>query len=349
MDWGDDAPAAAAGKRGPLKAARRSSADSSSASASSGGSSSGREKRKAEESRRQRKLDKLARSQAEAELRRKELELADDDREPESVSDFERLVLASPDSSLVWVRYAAFLLNLSQVKEARAVMERALRTVRATEETEKLNLYVAFMNLENQFGTPDALMAVFQRACTYNDPKKVHLQLLTLLEAAEKVDLAEQIYRASLKRFSQSKKFHIRYGEFKFKHGWADQGRKALQRALEVLPKHKHLKTIIAFALLEYRHGDPERGRTVLDSIVSEYPKRVDVWGVYLDQEIKKGNAKHVRLLFNRAVSLPSLSTKNSKALFKKWLSFEKDVAGNDPNAIEAVKRKAREIVERAK
>ena len=38
-----------------------------------------------------------------------------------------------------------------------------------------------------------------------------------------------------------------------------------------------------------YKHGLVERGRTMFEGIVSSYPKRVDMWNMYLDQEISRG------------------------------------------------------------
>ena len=48
---------------------------------------------------------------------------------PSSIDDFERLALASPNSSFVWIRYMAFLLNMSEVAKARALAERALTVI----------------------------------------------------------------------------------------------------------------------------------------------------------------------------------------------------------------------------
>ena len=51
------------------------------------------------------------------------------DAAPKSADDFERLVLGSPSSSYVWIRYMAFLLSMAEVAKARAVAERALETI----------------------------------------------------------------------------------------------------------------------------------------------------------------------------------------------------------------------------
>ena len=55
--------------------------------------------------------------------------LLDTDRAPEAADDFDRLVLQSPNSSIVWMRYMAFFLETAEVEKAKAVAERALRTI----------------------------------------------------------------------------------------------------------------------------------------------------------------------------------------------------------------------------
>jgi rRNA biogenesis protein RRP5 len=48
---------------------------------------------------------------------------------PASADDFERLLLGSPSSSYVWIRYMSFYLQSSEVDQARAVAERALTKI----------------------------------------------------------------------------------------------------------------------------------------------------------------------------------------------------------------------------
>ena len=54
---------------------------------------------------------------------------------PESKDDFERLVIASPNSSFVWIQYMAFYLQSAEVETARNIAQRALRTIGFREET----------------------------------------------------------------------------------------------------------------------------------------------------------------------------------------------------------------------
>jgi len=48
---------------------------------------------------------------------------------PETTDEFERLVVAQPNVSFVWVKYMAFLISLGDIPAARAVVERALKTI----------------------------------------------------------------------------------------------------------------------------------------------------------------------------------------------------------------------------
>jgi rRNA biogenesis protein RRP5 len=65
----------------------------------------------------------------ELEIRRQEEDLLSGAGAPASINDFERLVVANPNSSIIWIRYMAFLLSLAEVEKARGVGERALKTI----------------------------------------------------------------------------------------------------------------------------------------------------------------------------------------------------------------------------
>ena len=59
-----------------------------------------------------------------------------------------------------------------------------------------------------------------------------------------------------------------------------------------MLPRRKHVATILKFALLEFKHSaSPELGRTMFEGLLSSEPKRLDLWNVYIDQEVSSGTA----------------------------------------------------------
>ncbi|KAL0203122.1 hypothetical protein M9458_001140, partial [Cirrhinus mrigala] len=76
-----------------------------------------------------RKELKAEKQNAEQQLSKLEAELMDTSVRPDNTTAFERLLLSSPDSSLLWLQYMAFHLQSTQIEQARAVGERALKTI----------------------------------------------------------------------------------------------------------------------------------------------------------------------------------------------------------------------------
>lgn len=66
---------------------------------------------------------------AEKALVEREAQLMDPSLRPQDSAAFERLLLGSPNSSLLWLQYMAHHLQATQIEQARAVAERALKTI----------------------------------------------------------------------------------------------------------------------------------------------------------------------------------------------------------------------------
>ena len=108
---------------------------------------------------------------------------------PESTADFERLLLGSPNSSYLWIQYMSFQLQISEVDKAREIAKRALKTINFREEQEKLNVWIALLNLENVYGTDESLEAAFKDAARHNDSKTIHLRLAEIFEQSDKLEV----------------------------------------------------------------------------------------------------------------------------------------------------------------
>ncbi|XP_052176477.1 rRNA biogenesis protein RRP5 isoform X2 [Diospyros lotus] len=292
---------------------------------------------------RKRKEKKKAKEERELEIRAAEERLLEKDI-PRSADEFEKLVRNSPNSSFVWIKYMAFMLSLADVESARSIAERALKTINIREESEKLNIWVAYFNLENEYGNPpeEAVCKLFQRALQYCDPKKLHLALLGMYDRTEQRKLADELLNKMTRKFKHSCKVWLRRFRWLLKQN-QDEVQSIVKRAVLSLPRHKHIKFLSQAAILEFRCGVPDRGRSMFESMLREYPKRTDLWSIYLDQEIRLGDMDVIRALFERAISL-SLPPKKIKFLFEKYLEYEKSLG--DEERIESVKRKAREYVE---
>lgn len=285
----------------------------------------------------------LEKQKAEKELSRIEEALMDPGRQPESADDFDRLLLSSPNSSILWLQYMAFHLQATEIEKARAVAERALKTISFREEQEKLNVWVALLNLENMYGSQESLTKVFERAVQYNEPLKVFLHLADIYTKSDKFKEAGELYSRMLKRFRQEKAVWIKYGAFVLRRSEAGTSHRVLQRALECLPTKEHVDVISKFAQLEFQLGDAERAKAIFENTLSTYPKRTDVWSVYIDMTIKHGSQKEVRDIFERVIHL-SLAPKRMKFFFKRYLDYEKQ-HGTEKD-VQAVKAKALEYVE---
>ncbi|RKP16522.1 protein prenylyltransferase [Rozella allomycis CSF55] len=265
------------------------------------------------------------------------------ENDPETLDDFERLVASNPNDSFTWVRYMAFHLKLSEIDKARNVAEKALKSISFRNEQEKFNVWMALINLENKFGSEISLNQTIERSLQFNEPKKVYLQLAKIYESTNKTIEATNLWQSViLKKFSHSCKAFVEAANFFVRINKIEIARSLLNKALKSLDKRKHVKVVNKFAQLEYKFGDVERARTLFEGLLANYPKRLDLWSIYIDMEIKlvkqsKESFKSVaatlaiesvRRLFERVLSL-KFSVKKKKFLFKKYLDFE-NVYGNE-------------------
>lgn len=269
-----------------------------------------------------------------------------DDGAPRTDMDFEKLVMEEPNSSYVWIQYMSFLLSLGEVGKARAIAERALEAINFREEQEKFNVWVAYMNMENQYGKPpeEAVSKVFQRALPYSNPKKLHMAFLKILEESGRSEMAAEALKTMCRKFSESSKVWVRAIDFDVRADQPGKAKKTLARGLKSLPVRKHIKVIVKVGLMEFKTGNIERGREVFEGLITNYPKRLDLWNLYIDQEVCAGDVDRTKALFERATHL-TLPAKKIKCLFKRYLQYAKD--RGDAAGVEHVKKRAVDYVNR--
>ncbi|XP_075697204.1 protein RRP5 homolog isoform X2 [Rhinoderma darwinii] len=270
-------------------------------------------------------------------------ETPDPKQQPQSVHEFERLVITSPNISANWIQYIDFNLQATELEQARAVAERALQTIYFREEQEKLTVWAAMLNMENTFGTEATLQKVFERAIQYNDPLKAFQHLVDIYIKSEKFKEAENLLNTMVKRFRQEKSVWWKYATFLLKRGQSEDTHRLLQRALKCVPEKEHVDLISKFAQLEFRFGDVVRAKALFESTLSSYPKRTDLWSVYIDMMVKHGSQKEVRDIFERVIHL-SLAPKRIKFFFKRYLEYERK--DGSEKTVQAVKEKALKYVE---
>ena len=278
---------------------------------------------------------------------------------PQTVDDFERQLLGQPNDSSLWVQYMALQLQLSEVQKAREIAERALRTIHIRETEEKANVWIAWMNLEVEYGDEDHTEDVFKQACQLQDPLEMHEKLASIYIDSGKHDKANGIFENIVgnKTFRASPEVWLNYANFLMDTLKSPlRARALLSRALQSVPTNGHRLLTAKFAALEFRspQGDTERGRTIFEGLVSEWPKWSSGWDMFVDLERSRmshaqpGEAKvdaraKVRALYERMAS-QKMKNRRAKFLFKRWLEFEE--AEGDAKSTERVKAVAKAYVE---
>ncbi|KAK0623473.1 hypothetical protein B0T14DRAFT_564828 [Immersiella caudata] len=270
---------------------------------------------------------------------------------PQTAGDYERLLLGQPDNSELWIQYMAFQMKVSELANARKIAERAIKTINIREETEKLNVWVAYLNLEVAYGTDESIEEVFKRACTYNDEQEVHERLASIYIQSEKYIRADELFEKVLKKFgSKSVEVWVNYAHFLHtKRNSPDRARALLKRATQVLGTQAHLYLALMpkFAALEFRspNGDRDQGRTLFENLLAAHPKKFDLWNQLLDLEISTAGEKPdltvVRDLFERGSKVKGLKPKQAKAWFRRWAQWEEQ--NGDAKNREKVSAKAQE------
>lgn len=265
----------------------------------------------------------------------------------QSIADFERHLMTESHKSHIWIAYMAFQLQLSEIPAARAIAERALATIPLSEQDAKLDIWMALLNLENLYGSPETVDAVFKRACQYNDSLEIHSRLASIYIQSSNYAAADTLFQAALKKFKQNESLYLNYATFLFtEHASPDRARALLPRAMQSLPKESHRDLTFKFAKLEFKtpHGDPERGRTIFETLLSQWPKKTDYWDVLLTYEKKSGDKEVVRRLYERLTGgSAKLKVNKAQKYFKEWWEWE-EKAG-DKKGEERVKALAAEYV----
>ncbi|KAI1815861.1 nucleic acid-binding protein [Poronia punctata] len=267
---------------------------------------------------------------------------------PQTAVDYEQLINRQPNSSDLWIRYMAFQMQVSELAKAREVAERAVSTISSTEETEKLNAWIAYLNLEVRFGNDDTVDGVFKRACQVNDQQEVYQRLASIYVQDDKPSKADDLFQVIVKKFGASSP-EVWHNYAHWLHAVQNEPEKAralLPRATQALPEHARLPLMTKFAALEYNspNGSAERGRTMFEGLISTFPKRFDLWSQLLDHEDgPKADKAVIRDVFDRATKVKGLKARPAKKWFKRWADWE--AKNGDAKSQEKVRAKAAEWV----
>lgn len=267
---------------------------------------------------------------------------------------FEKQLLTAPNDSEIWIQFVSFTLENDSVEAARKLIERALVVVNFTQYADKENLWKCLVNMEFSFGDADSLKNALNRSTNACDAQIMINHVLSLFVQSNKFIEGEDLLKLLLKKGKSKIDSWLKNVEYYLSWDMAMKGNSGQmdlpakikdtnKRALQSLDKREHIAYLNRYAVLEYKWGGFLNGRTQFENILANFPKRADVWVVYLDMEMKYAKEEeYTRSLFEKAISV-SLKSKSIKLIFKKYLEFEKNSgkAGGE----KYVKKRATEFV----
>lgn len=242
-------------------------------------------------SRRQRSEEAM---QKEAHLRETEKQLTDPNRPPQSILDFERLILKTPNSADIWIKYSRFFLDNVETEKARIVCRRALKTINFSQEKEKLKVWLHLIKIEAKYGGNDRLRDTITEAARVNDQLMLYHGAVKVLTNCGELDEAEGLFELMIKVDRTLVDIWISYIGFAMEQRKdLDRARALLDRAVKSVLKEDLINLKSRFARLEFKSGDVERGKTIFEQLLNDNPKRTDLWK-FFEQMIRKYGTRQV-------------------------------------------------------
>ncbi|XP_039492293.1 protein RRP5 homolog [Drosophila santomea] len=265
-----------------------------------------------------------AKAEVKEEQRLREIEErnADPKARLETIDQYERLVIAQPNNSISWLKYIAFLLSNTEIEKARDLARRAISTISFRETQELRNMWSALLNMELVYS--NNFDDVLKEALNCNDPLEIYISVVDILKRNKKKDRLSTVLTTILNKYKTELRVWPVAAEAYFWLGKSDQVHNLLQRALRGLPNQEHIPCIVSFAKLYAKHDNNDMAQTLLDDVVTSYPKRIDIWSVYVDMLIKAGLIDSARNVLERAV-LQKLKPNKMQVIYKKYLQLEEN------------------------
>jgi rRNA biogenesis protein RRP5 len=280
----------------------------------------------------------------------REIEKMNENEEIKNREYYEKLLLKDSDNSITWIEYASFILDNLNLASARQIFERALKLINISKTDEKFNIWVAYLNLENLYGNNNSFQKVLDRAKEVCDKKSLYKHLIQIYMSSDKYEDANEAYKLLTKVYFDDYDIWKDYIEFLFQAKEKNasneilEPKEGLNKSMQVLPKKNHLDIMSLYGQLLYKYKHNEEARNMFDNILKNFPKRKDIWFVYIDKEIKFGqNIEKVRQIFDRIFEI-KFKINDLKSIMKKSLEFEKKFSKNEKEFLKA-QEKTKEIL----
>ncbi|KAH8278785.1 hypothetical protein KR018_009476 [Drosophila ironensis] len=284
-----------------------------------------------------------AKAEVKEEQRLREIEErnADPKARLETIDQYERLVLSQPNNSISWLKYMTFLLSNTEIEKARSLARRAISTISFRESQELRNVWSALLNMELTYGSN--FDEVLKEALNRNDPLEIYISVVDILKQSNRREQLDLVLKRILNKFKSEPRVWPLLAKSYFWLEKSDQVQKLLQSALKALPNKEHIPCIVSFAKLFAQNDNHDMAETLLDDVVTSYPRRTDIWSVYVDMLVKAGRIDAARNVLERAVG-QKLKPSQMQVLYKKYMFLEAQHGTQD--AVAKVRQQAKQWVQ---
>ncbi|CAH1396185.1 unnamed protein product [Nezara viridula] len=278
--------------------------------------------------------------EAEKKIMLKEEELLQADENPQTPEHYERLLLSDPNNVKLWMMYIAHQIEATEIDKARVIAKRALKEVQLEEQRRKI--WIALLNIEYSYGTPEQFKECLAEALKVNDEYEIYGKVLDLYSEKKNNTELEKLTYMLTKKYKENTDCWLKCQSVLMENEMYDKARHYLQRSLKALPPKTHCNLISRFALIENQYGFPEQSQALFETLLTSYPKRVDLWFVYVDMLVKSDLTDVARNVLERATN-HKLPIRKLKALYQKWLKLEESYG--TPESVQQVKDAANNYV----
>lgn len=179
-----------------------------------------------------------AKAEVKEEERLREIEErnADPNQRPETIDQFERLVLAEPNNSKTWIQYMSFMLSNTEIDKAREIARRAIKTIAFKETKELRNMWMALLNLELSYNSSN-YDDVLKEALSHTDQLETYIKLVEVLKAHNQKERLISVINNLMRKFKSELQVWRVAADAYFWLGMPERVQPTLQRAINVLPK----------------------------------------------------------------------------------------------------------------
>jgi len=252
---------------------------------------------------------------------------------PTNLEEWERTIQANNKSSMLWIAYAKFHLETSELEKAKLVLNRSLESIPYEDESERMNIFSTQLSLEARFGSDESFNKVFGELKKRADEEGLYKKAIQIVQSVpHKEDLVKDLFKKSVKKFSDVSAFWKGWVEYEcLVRKDFDTARSIVEKSVKVIENKKsQVEVLLSLARCELKSAAAyEHGRTIVEQVLKSQPKDIVTWKAYISATENKGDISNVRQLYERVTQV-KLSKKSLANMFRSWMSFEEKFGDDD-------------------